>query len=344
MASPMTRRGFLAGLGLAAGGGLVAPWLAGEARREVARGLTRLEASRPLLGTWVRIVVRGDDPAHAGRAVEAAFAAIRRVDAQMSIHRADSQLARVNAAAGRAAVAVDRDVLDVVARACDVARRSGEVYDPTVLPVLRVFGFYADAPGAGTLPARARTAAASATSRPDARAIDAARACVGVAGVRVQREEGTLGLAREGMALDLGSIGKGWAADRAAVALREAGVRHALIDVGGNVLAMGTPEEGAAGWTTGLFHPVTGRLERTFVLRDQAVATSANTEQHRTVGGITVGHLFDARRGAPAAGHLSASVVARSGVESDALSTSAFLLGPGRLGAFPEVRDSAFLG
>jgi thiamine biosynthesis lipoprotein len=316
----VTRRGFLAGLGALAGAGLLAA-------RPFAGGTRRLEASRPMLGTWVRIVARDPDPRRAARALEDAFAAIAHVDRTMSIHRADSQVARVNAAAGVSAVAVDAAVLDVVARAVGVAERTDGVYDPTVLPLMHAFGFYG-APVAGY---------------PGARVLDAADALVDWRRIRIDRAAGTLALETRGAGLDLGSIGKGWAADVAVAAMRARGVRHGLVDVGGNVCGLGTPDDPAEGWSVGMFHPVTGALEHVFVLRDEAVATSGNHEQSRLVGGVRVGHLMNARRGAPAEGPLSVSTVARTGVLADAMSTTAFLVGPDRIRAFPEAREARFV-
>jgi thiamine biosynthesis lipoprotein len=326
--SAVTRRGFLASLGALAGAGILAP-LAGRVRPFVG-GTRRLEASRPLLGTWVRIVARDSDAAGAERAIEAAFAALSHVDRTMSIHRADSQIALVNAAAGRSVVRVDTAVLDVVERALGAAERTGGVYDPTVLPLMRAFGFY----GAG----------GDAAGYPGARVLDAANALVDWRQVSIDRAAGTLGLATSGAGLDLGSIGKGWGADVAVAALRAHGVRHGLVDVGGNVYGLGTPDDAADGWSVGMFHPATGALERVFVLRDAAVATSGNSEQTRLLGGVRVGHLLDARRGAPADGPLSVSVVARTGTESDTMSTVAFLLGPDRFRGFPEARAVHFVG
>ena len=340
------RRGFLALLGLVAGAGALVPLLgragrtlgtvrasgaggavgAGNAR--MAGGLVRLEASRPLLGTWVRVVVRDCESGGAARAIEDAFAAIRRVDAQMSIHRVDSQLARVNAAAGRGALTVDPAVLEVVARAVEGARRTGGVYDPTVLPLMRLYGFYDS--GRTRLPSESEIA----------RTLE----LVSTQHVLLDPGARTLGLARQGAALDLGSIGKGWALDRAVDALRAAGVRSGLVDVGGNVYGLGAPDEGAEGWSVGVFHPVAGSLERVFLLRDSAVATSSNTEQTRVLGSLRVGHLFDARHGRPANGHLSASVQAATGVASDELSTIAFLLGPDRFRGWPEALSYHFVG
>ncbi len=317
----MSRRRFLLALGALAGAGLAAP-LAGGGRRAA-----RVDVTRPALGTWVRVVARHPDEGLATRAVERAFEAIARVDAQMSIHRSDSQLARVNAAAGAGAIALDGAVLEVVAMACDGARRSDGIYDPTVLPVMQLYGFDG----------------AEATAFPSDRAISRAIARVGWRHVTLDRAAGTLGLARAGAGLDLGSIGKGWAVDRAAEALRRAGVRDGMVDAGGNVYALGAPEDGVPGWSVGVLHPVSRQVDRTFVLNDAAVATSGNAEQFRVLGGLRVGHLFDARRGRPADGHLSASVQARTAVAADLMSTAAFLLGPDRF-RWPEAEAVHFVG
>ena len=320
----LSRRRFLAGLGVLAGAGAVAPlFWRGRGGRP-----TTVEASRPALGTWVRVVARDADPARAERGIAAAFAALRVVDAQMSLHRPDSQLCRVNAAAGRAPVSVAADLLEVVGRATATARATAGVYDPTVLPLMRLYGFYASGSG----------------RYPDDREIAAALERTGWQQVRVDRAAGTLGLARSGAGLDLGSIGKGWALDRAVAALRAAGIASGLVDVGGNVYGLGVPEDGAAGWAVGVLHPGTGRIDRTFHLRDAAVATSGNAEQHHALGGHEVGHLLDARRGRPADGPLSASVLAATGTDSDVLSTVAFLVGPDRFRGWAGARAAHFVG
>lgn len=315
-----TRRRFLAGLGVLAAGAVCAPLLS---RVRIGR-VTSVEVERPGLGTWIRIVARSDDPARAERAIARAFDAIALVDRQMSVHRVDSQLAGVNRAAGIEAVAVDDAVLEVVTRARGRAERSAGAYDPTVLPLMRLYGFY----GA----ARERCP----SDREIAHALDA----VGWRHVLVDRAAGTLGLARRGAGLDLGSIGKGWAVDQAVAALRAAGITSGLVDVGRNVYGLGTPDERASasheGWPVGVVHPASGAIDHVFTLRDQAVATSGNAEQHHRLGNVSVGHLLDARRGRPADGPLSATVLARTGTDADGISTVAFLLGAERVRAWPE--------
>ena len=322
--APLSRRRFLASLGLLAGASTIAPLLSrlGSARADT------VESSRAGLGTWIRIAALDRDPARAARAVRHAFAAIDRVDAQMSIHRATSQLSSVNRLAGDAGAVVDADVLDVVERAIAASARSGGIYDPTVLPLMRLYRFYGE----------------DDHRFPSDREIGAALERVSYRRIAIDRARGSLALERSGAGLDLGSIGKGWAVDRAVDALRACGIRAGLVDVGGNVFGLGTPDASAAGWSVAVLHPVTKQVDRVFLLRDQAVATSGNYEQYRILSGVRVGHLFDARRGRPAEGHLSASVVAPTGVESDVMSTAAFLLGPSGFGNWPRALDVHFIG
>jgi thiamine biosynthesis lipoprotein len=318
----LNRRRFLARIGLLVGAGALAPLIA----RRTPGPLATLHAGRPALGTWMRVVARHRDRHVAEGAIAAAFKAVREVDAQMSVHRADSELSRVNAAAGRDATPVGGALLAVVSAACTAARRTGGVYDPTVLPLMRLYGFYG----------------AKRDRPPSAREVDAALSRMGIA--EVATTPGTLGLAHEGAGLDLGSIGKGWAVDRAVAAMVANGVQSGLVDLGGNVFGLGTPDDRTPGWSVGVFHPVSGTLERTFVLRNAAVATSGNSEQTHMLGPVRIGHLFDARRGTPANGHLSASVMAASGIESDVGSTVAFLLGPDRFAGWPGALDVHFTG
>ncbi len=245
----------------------------------------------------------------------------------MSVHRADSDLTRLNRGAGVGFVRVPSGVAEVVERALETARRSGGLYDPTVLPLMTLYGFYG--PERASLPSTAE--------------VDAALAAIGHDAVRVDRAASAVALGRRGMGLDLGSIGKGWAVDRAVEAMRAEGVTSGLVDAGGNVYGLGVPEDGADGWSVALFHPVTGRTERVFTLRDAAVATSANTERFRVIAGHRCGHILDARRGRPADGRLSVTVLARTGLDSDHHSTAAFLLGPDRFRGWPGVLDALFL-
>jgi thiamine biosynthesis lipoprotein len=320
-----SRRRFLVGLGVAAAAGALGRALFTP---QVGRRV-RLEASRPMLGTWVRLVAVHEDSRGAEIAIAKGFGAIAAVDAQMSIHRSDSELARVNAAAGEAAVQVSPAVLEVVSRAKRAALASARVYDPTVLPLMRLYGFYDS----------------GRTHLPSDREITATLDAMGPQHIVMDPAAGTLGLGRTGTALDLGSIGKGWAVDRAVEAMRAAGVIAGLVDVGRNVYGIGAPDEEPRGWAVGVVDPRDQGIDRVFHLKDSAIATSGNHEQWRELDGIRVGHLMDAHLGHPALTHVSATCHARSGVASDEGSTLAYLLGPGGLAPLGgDLLESHFIG
>jgi len=325
----LSRRRFLLSLGALAGGAALAPMIARiPAIATLGGRMGRVETSRPGLGTWIRIVARHPEPGTAERAIARAYAAIDRVDAQMSVHRPDSELSRVNAAAGEHAVRVIGALIEVVGRARRDAIETNGVHDPTVLPLMKLYGFYDS----------------DRTHLPSDHEIAATLACMGPGMVEIDANAGTIALTRRGAALDLGSIGKGFAIDRAVDALRSEGVENALVDVGRNVYGLGVPQDDAEGWRVGVLHPVTGAVDRVFTLRGTAIATSGNYEQWRTLDGVRVGHLMNAHLGRPANTHLSASVLASSGLASDENSSRAFLAGEASVRHAEGVLATHFIG
>ena len=247
---------------------------------------------RVVMGSTAEVRVGGlADPASA---FDAAFAALARVDDTMSLWK-DSELTRLNDAGhGR----VSPEVLAVLRHALDVARASRGAFDPTIEPLVRATG------GLGG-PRRRLTASAR----------RALMARVGFTRVRIDLATGGVTLA-PGTRLDFGGIAKGYAADLALEALRGAGALRALVDLGES--SIGTFGEDLA---VEVRDPEQRRAPpwASFRVRDMAVSTSAG-DQHP-------GHILDPRTGLPSRGVLAATVVARAGIEADALSTAVYVLG-----------------
>jgi len=134
---------------------------------------------------------------------------------------------------------------------------------------------------------------------------------------------------RDGMEINLGSIGKGYALDRAAEILRAGKVRSALLHAGGSsVLAVGQQPHELRGWPVAIRHPWReGSSLGVVYLKDRALGTSAATFQHLQYNHRKLGHLLDPRRGWPAEGIASASAVAPTATQADALATAFFVLG-----------------
>ncbi len=266
------------------------------------------------MGTFVSIAIHDPHGERHSGTVEQAFDEVRSVDELMSTFRPGSQISRLNRAAGRESIAVDPRVAEVLRAAYHVGEQSDGIFDVTVLPLLRAFGFRE-----GTREGSPR--------RPSPEELRLARARVDYRAIDVDPIRHAAGLQRSGAEVDLGGIAKGFAVDRAAAVLRERGVRQAVINAGGDLRVLGAPGE-ADGWRVGIQDPLQpGRIIATLELRDQAIATSGNYEQFIEVGEEQFGHLIDPKSGSPAEQMLSATVVAPTAMQADASSTSTFLMG-----------------
>jgi hypothetical protein len=190
-----------------------------------------VERERVLMGTRCSLVLQGEDAAALEDAATAAFETIARLEDVASNWSGTSELARFNAEAAKGTTVVaSPDLFDVLARATAWSVRTHGAFDATVEPLTRVY----DLRGKGRIPAESERARAAALVRGAAVTLDA--------------QARTVTLPVQGMAFDLGGIGKGWAIDRAVETLKARGVTSALLNFGGQVYALGAPV-GADGWT-----------------------------------------------------------------------------------------------
>lgn len=263
------------------------------------------------MGTWASLTLVTADSASVAGVAREALMALHRVDSLMSNWTDVSEVARINREAARRVVTVHPEVARVVAFAQRVARESNGAFDITVEPLVRLWGFLGGTPRA---------------PRPEeiAEALD----LVGPDKLRFDADAGSLHFARDGVGIDLGGIAKGYGVDEAAEILRRARVTDALVDLSGNMIALGSAP-GREGWTVGIRDPSYQQpyLAR-LLLRDEAVATSGDYEQFVDAGGIRYGHILDPRTGSSARGLASVTVVTDQAMAADAWSTALFVLGP----------------
>jgi len=281
---------------------------------DAARLSTRAEL---VMGTVARIAIA---EGATNDAFEAGFAALRRVDAGMSLYRPDSAIVRVNAHAAARAEPVDDELLALLARAAELSVLTDGAFDVTILPLLRAWGAY---PGLDHV----------AAGRADA---------VGWRGLRVDRAAKTVAFGREGMGIDLGGIAKGFALDRARAALAAAGARRATIDLGGNLAFLGDGPDGA--WRIAVRDPESesGTLGVLALAAGDTVSTSGNYARDFAAEGWSVpSHIYDPRTGTPVRGDLAVTVWTSDATTADALSTALLVLGPDAsaavLARFPDV-------
>jgi thiamine biosynthesis lipoprotein len=268
--------------------------------------------SRPAMGTTVDILLWAPNSQRASELFETAFAEIDYVDATLSNYKANSEVSRLNATAAREAVTVDPEVFGLLKRALEYSRLTGGAFDITVGPLVKAWGFFG---GTGRLP--------------PSRTLARARSQSGWSLLVLDPEDRTVRFRREGVELDLGAIGKGWALDRAAGALRRFGVSAALLGVGeSSYYAIGAPP-GLNGWQVNVTDPAdTNRVLATVLLRDGSLSTSGATQQFFEIDGRRYSHIIDPRTGSPVEGMEQVTVTAVEATDSDALSTALFVLGP----------------
>jgi thiamine biosynthesis lipoprotein len=299
-----------------------------------------IQESRVLMDTLVSINVYTQDAAAEPairRAIAAAFAEMARLDSLMSSYRQDSEVAAINrcgAAGGEMEVSAD---IDTVLRAAQwAAKISDGAFDVTVAPLLRLWGFGTDSAG---VPAPEKIAA----RLPSVNFRDIALANKMTNGT-ADAEKNRVRFRQPGMAIDLGGVAKGYAVDRGLAVLAPAGIHDAMITAGGDLRAVASPMTAgrryiwirhprAAGSDT-VDEATAGADENTFFGRFRldagAVSTSGDYERFFIKDGKRYHHLIDPRSGYPAAKAVSATVMAKTSIQADALSTALFVLGPER--------------
>lgn len=262
------------------------------------------------------------------RMSEAHFAQIKklleRINETMNRFEEGSEVASINQAAGQAAVQVSQETFHVIKQAKQYAERSGGKFDPTIGPLTDLW------------------AIGNGGSRvPDRVAIEQARQLVAYNMLELDEDRTSVKLAEAGMTLDLGAIAKGYAGDVVAEYLQKQGFSSAIIDLGGNVVALGSKPEHAV-WTIGIQSPEEKRGEHlgTIAVRNKTVVTSGIYERYFIDQEQIYHHIMDPATGFPVSNELaSVTIITDKSIQADALSTAVFVQGLQEGLAFAEALD-----
>jgi len=277
------------------------------------------------MGTKAWVTIAGMRSAEAEEAARAAFREMYRIESVMSNWKSSSEVSRLNARSGEGAVAVSPELFSLIDSSLSFSEKTFGAFDVTVRAAVVLWGF--EGGSAARLPTDAE--------------IERARSLVGYEKVTLDRAARTVALP-PGMEIDLAGVAKGYALDRCIAVLQERGVTDAFVNLGGNISAIGSAP-GEPGWPIGIRDPEGGTTTvGTIVLRNEAVATSGDYENFVEIGGKRYGHIIDPRTARPVDTPLSVTVVAPTGLASDALSTGLFVLGAERskeaVAALPRVK------
>jgi len=266
-----------------------------------------------VFGTRVVVSVWGVEEKQAGKAVGEVLAELDRLHAKLHAWRPSEVLSLNQAFAKSQSAPVDTELAGMLVQAADFARKSDQLFNPALGNLIALWGFHRDTfePVTPDPAAVARLLAAN-PSMED-----------------VRLENGRASSRNAEVAIDLGGFAKGWALDRVAAMLRARGVNNALLNIGGNVLVLGS-KDGTA-WKVGLQHPRQPGAMATITLQDgEAIGTSGDYQRYFESGGKRYSHLIDPRSGAPATGMQAATVIVsgkNAGTLSDVSTKSLFIGG-----------------
>lgn len=262
-----------------------------------------MSRSFPALGTMNTITIRERNP----EALEQVKKRILELHDRWSVFRLDSEISRINQAAGGKPVAVSGDTIRILREGQKYGALSGGAYDITAQPLMDLW----------------RRAAAG-EPLPGKADIRRKRRLVDYRKIIIDENRGTVQLPRAGQAIDLGGIAKGFAADEAKRILAEHEIRDAVINLGGTVSVFGKPKKIGIQKPYGSSGSVAAILQGT----DCTVVTSGAYEKYFTRQGVRYPHILNVATGRPAeSGLTGVTLVGSSGTELDALATGVFVLG-----------------
>jgi thiamine biosynthesis lipoprotein len=264
------------------------------------------------MGTSVSVWFWTDKEADAAKAAEAMFGEMKRLDREMTTWLPDSDLSRINTAAGDKPVKVSDETIAVIQRAIDVSKRSDGVFDITVQAFHGLWKFDEDMDG----------------SLPDQDDVKKRLALIGWKDIVVNPAKKTVFLRRKGMAITLGGIAKGYAVDKCVALLKAKGFTDFMVQAGGDMYVAGS--KGTDPWVVGIRDP-RGPKDSMFAIapiKDHSFSTSGDYERGFVKNGVRYHHILDPKTGQPAHASRSVTVRAKDAFTADAWSKVMFIDGP----------------
>jgi thiamine biosynthesis lipoprotein len=288
-------------------------------------GAHTVTLARHAMASRFELVLHGEDAVHLRAAGEQALGEIERLENQLSLYRPQSEVANLNRRAAGEPVKVTPSLFSLLKRAKGLSAETGGAFDISIAPLVRCWGFM---DGNGQMPSEKDLAEA--------------RSKVGMDLVHLDEAGCMVRFVREGVMLDLGAIGKGYAIEEAAELLREAGIASALLHGGtSSIYAIGHPPDADA-WNIAIENPAMPNSPpiATIALKDESLSVSAVWGKSFKAGNRTYGHVLDPRTGQPTSAAALAALILPSATEADALSTALLTLGAEGVASLRRIRPN----
>ena len=264
------------------------------------------------MGTLVSITAVGRSHSEANEAIVAGFQEIKRLEQLLSTWISTSELSKVNAAAGQSAVKVSLETMAVVTRALEVAEMTEGAFNIAIGPAVDAWNISAE------------------PRLPTSEELAALKPLLDLQYLHTDVWERTIYLQKPGMRIDVGGIGKGYAADQAVLVMKKAGAVAGVVALSGDIKTFGRLPDGA-GFPVGIRHPrKEGEILAEITLQDEAISTAGDYERFFDKDGVRYHHILDPHTLQPARDCQSVSVIAKEGVWADGLDTGIFVLGAER--------------
>ena len=279
--------------------------------------------SRIAMGTIVSVTLSESDDDK----IDDIFSYIYLLDSMISRYNEKSYIAMINSNAGISPVTVPDEVYELMKVSLEMAKETDGLFNPAIAPLSSLWGF-------GTEDARV----------PSSDEIKGVLPLLDWRKIKLSDDDNSVFLESEGMAIDLGAVGKGWAADMIDSYLDELGVEHALVNLGGNVLLHGGKADGSA-WRVGIRNPENlSSSYASVAIEDGTVITSGGYQRYIEKDGEIFHHILNPETGYPfQTDILSATVIGDSGTLSDMLSTVIFASGSDKAEEIADKHDVSII-
>lgn len=268
-----------------------------------------VEKETYMMGTIVELKVYGKN---AEKATENALKRVGEIENKMSVKIETSEISKLNAKAGVSGEKLSADTYSVIEKAVKYSKMTDGAFDPTIEPIVKLWGIGTDAE---RVPLKGE--------------ISEKLELVDYKDIILDSKSSTAKLMRANQAIDLGAIAKGYTADEVKNILLENKISSAIINLGGNIYAMGHKIDGTD-WNIGIQNPLDhrGKYLGTISVSDKSVVTSGNYERFFMVGSKRYHHIFDPKNGYPSEnGIISTTIISDTSIDGDVLSTSTYILG-----------------
>lgn len=261
------------------------------------------------LGTIINLNACGNK---AQKAIDEAFERLNNIDDKMSAFKENSDISKINYGAGTREEVISSDTYFVVKKAVEYSKILEGTFDPTIRPLVKLWSI-------GTKEEKI----------PESSEIETTLKLVNYNDVVLEESNHSIMLKHKKQALDVGGIAKGFAADEVRDIFLKHNIKSGLIDLGGNIFALGSKEDGSA-WRVGIQNPFKSRGEFLGILsvENKSIVTSGNYERYFMKDGKRFHHIIDPKTGYPSESKIiSATIISDNSIDGDGLSTGVYILG-----------------